>query len=417
MSSTRPKWWSEDPAVRAKLPMAGSTSLRGLQSMFICPRILMGADALKGFKRQAGNLDPSKRAMIITDKGVASMARRVVEMLKSANFETMVWDQVAPEPPLENVKAGAQAALEFNPGLLVAVGGGSVIDASKAIWILYESPETDIRQAQNRYPLGLRKKARLAAVPTTAGTGSEATNISVVTDNNQKMFIIHNEIVPDLAVLDPALTIGLPPKLTLYTGLDVLSHATGAFISHWSNEYLDALALKAISIIFRYLPRAVEDGHDYEARTKMLLAANMGGLAFSNSSPGLDHAMGHSFGKIFKVHHGASVSLFLPYTMQYVSRVSDKYLELARSLGIEAESDKVCLQRLVDKYLELMKSLGAPTTIPELGITGEELESRMDELCNLAYADNGAVLSTRPVSPGNFRRLFNCAYTGQKADF
>jgi alcohol dehydrogenase class IV len=377
----------------------------------------MGADALRGLKRQAASLALSKRVMIITDKGVALLTRRVVETLEDAGFQTMVWDRVVPEPPLENVLAGARAALEFNPGLLVAVGGGSVIDASKVVWILYESPETDIRQAQNRYPLGLRKKARLAAVPTTAGTGSEATNIAVVSDNNRKMFIIHNEIVPDLAVLDPSFTVGLPPKLTLYTGIDALSHATGAFLSHWSNEYLDALSLKAISIVFRYLPRAVENGHDYEARTKMLLAANMGGLAFSNSCPGLDHAMGHSLGKIFNVHHGAAVGLFLPYTMKYVCRVSDKYVELARSLGIEAGSDSGHLDRVVEKYLEFMKSLGAPVTIPDLGITREDFEGRLDDLCTLAYADNGAMLCTRPVNPGNFRRLFTCAFTGQKVDF
>ncbi|MHB1420293.1 MAG: iron-containing alcohol dehydrogenase, partial [Bacillota bacterium] len=308
-------------------------------------------------------------------------------------------------------------ALEFEPDLLVAVGGGSVIDAAKLIWVLYEAPDTDIRNAQNRYPLGLRKKARLAAIPTTAGTGSEATNAAVISEEDQKMFVIHNEIVPDVAVLDPALTVGLPPKLTAYTGMDVISHATGAFLSHWSNELLDALALKAINLAFKWLPRAYANGHDYEARSKMLLAAHMGGLAFGNAAPGLDHAMGHAFGKIYHVHHGASVGLFLPYTMGYLFKVSDKYVELAQSLGINAGSDAEYQDKLLDCYFSLQKSIGAPTTIADLGITQEDFHSNLDELCHLSYADNGALIATRPVNPANFRKLFEYAYTGKKVDF
>lgn len=413
----RQTWWTDDPKLRQLFVLAGASGVRGLQSAFLCPRVLMGAEALVLLKGVIGHVAPAKKALIITDQVVARLAERVGESLKEAGFALTVWDGVQPEPPLENVLAGAEVARECEAGLLVAVGGGSIIDAAKAVWLAYERPDLDIRTVTPLEPLGLRKKALLVAVPTTAGTGSEATSAAVITDGGQKMALQHPELVPDFAVLDPSFTTGLPARLTVHTGMDVLAHATGGYLSHWANEYSETMALKALELVFRYLPRAASDGADLEARFKMLVASNMAGLAFSNAAPGLEHAMGHAFGKMYGVHHGAAVGLFTPYMMQYVARVTDRYLDLARALGLDAAGEEECLRRLVDHYLDFMRGLGAPVTIAELGIERQRFEAGLDRLVEMTMQDGVTLLSIRPVSADNYARLYRCAYDGSTVDF
>jgi hypothetical protein len=420
MSKAGERWFA-NPIARARFPLAGTAAVRGLQSTFIVPKTFIGPGSLSQFEKIAPALAPKKRAFIITDKWVRHLAERVSKVLQPKGFSVEIWDKTLPEPPPECVKDGADAMSKFSPDLIIAVGGGSVIDAAKSIWIGYERPDLDLLTVTAFTPLGLRKKAFFIAIPTTSGTGSEGTNCAVLTDTEldppQKMIIASSELVPDVAILDPHLPAGMSPKLTAGTGLDALAHAVGSYISHWSNDYTDALGMKAIKLTFKYLPRAYHYPKDMEARTKMHIAANMAGLAFTNGAPGLDHAMGHSFGKIFGVHHGISVGLFLPFAIEFQKKATDKYIDLARNLGIDAETDEEYLGRLIERTRDLLKEVDGPLSIKELGITEDNFNEKLDLLVEYAWNDVCTLMATRPVDPETYRKLFTYAYSGRDIDF
>ncbi|MEW6274037.1 MAG: iron-containing alcohol dehydrogenase [Bacillota bacterium] len=424
MISGRENWWTDDPKLRMLFSVAGASGIRGLASYFFAPKLLLGADGLKMLQGAVPALSRTKKALLITDKTVRNLAEKVHKALREGSCQADIWDEVIPEPPLENVLAGAQAAQNFGADVVVAVGGGSVMDAAKAVCLKYARPDLDLRQVKPADPetlsmtsLGIKTKVLLAAVPTTSGTGSETTATAMITDGKQKMILNHPELVPDLALLDPAFTVGMPRQLTAYTGLDALAHATGSVLSHWSNEYTVALGYQAIKLTLRYLPRAVADGRDYEARMKMAMAANMAGMSFGNAAPGFEHAMGHAFGKLFNVHHGCAVGLFTPYMIQYVSRYSERYLDLAKQLEISGESPAEILAGLVDFYVSFIRSVGGPATIAELGITREQLEENFEELLDLTMNDGCTLMSIRPLTRENYRKLYRCAFTGEKVDF
>ncbi|MHB8916656.1 MAG: iron-containing alcohol dehydrogenase [Desulfocucumaceae bacterium] len=424
MSTGRNDWWTDDPKLRMLFSVAGATGIRGLASYFFTPKLLLGADGLKALEGVAPTLSRNKKALIVTDKVVRKLAEKVQAVMQRAGFTAEIWDEVIPEPPLENVLAGAGAAVKIEADLLIAVGGGSVMDATKAIWLKYARPDLDIPQVKpvnpetlSVDPLGIRSKATMLCIPTTSGTGSETTATAVITDGGQKMILNHPELVPDLAILDPAFTAGVPPRLTAYTGMDVLAHATGSVLSHWSNEYTVPLGYQAISLAFRYLPRAVQNGADMEARYKMAVASNMAGISFGNAAPGIEHAMGHAFGKIFGVHHGCAVGLFTPYMMQFVSKYSDRFLDLARYLGVGGESSREIVDNLVNLYISFMKSVDCPYTIPELGITRSQLDENFEQLLEYTVADTCTLMSIRPVTREEYRKLYICAFTGSRVDF
>lgn len=420
----REKWWTDDPRVRMLFSVAGSSGIRGLSSYFFSPKLLLGNDGLKMLAIAAPSLSRSRRVFLVTDKTVRRLAERVEKALVAGGCRVEIWDEVIPEPPISNVLAGARVAARVEADLVVAVGGGSVIDAAKAICLNYARPDLDLRQVKPVDPdtllttlLGIKTKVLLAAVPTTAGTGSETTATAMLTDGKQKMILNHPELVPDLALLDPAFTVGLPPKLTAYTGLDALAHATGSVLSHWSNDYTLPLGYQAIKLTLKYLPRAVANGRDYEARMKMAVAANMAGMSFGNAAPGFEHAMGHAFGKLFNVHHGCAVGLFTPYMIQYVAKYSERYLDLAREIGVGGASPAEVLRNLVDFYVSFIRSVGGPVTIAELGITRAQLEEKFEELLDLTMNDGCTLMSIRPLTREDYRKLYLCAFTGEKADF
>lgn len=412
----RSPWLIDDEMLQNLFKIAGATSYRGTQTTFFCPRILMGTDALILFKGAAPAVAPRKKALIVTDKIVRHLGEKVAGVLQEVGFEVKIWDEVMPEPPVENVLAGAALAREFEPGFLVAVGGGSVIDAAKCVWIGYERPDLDLRMVNPLEPLGLRKKAYFVAVPTTSGTGSEATAAAVISDG-QKMSVLHPELVPCFAIMDPTFHAGMPPELTAYTGMDVLAHAAGSIVSHWSNEYSEIMGLKALELCLKYLPRAVADGGDLEARSKMMIASNMAGLAFGNAMPGMEHAAGHAFGKIFNLHHGAAVGLFTPYMLQYVSRVTEKYLRITGHLHISGANNGEKLENLVLRLEDFARSINCPVTIADTGVTRDDFEEKLELLAETAMADSVSLVSIRPMTLGNYRKFFRCAYDGSRVDF
>jgi len=384
---------------------------------FTSPRtIVFGDEALEYLREIQGT-----KAFIVSGKTVHRMGLvdKVSSYLREAGLEVRVFDDVEPEPSVETVKNGAAAMSEFGPDWIVGLGGGSSMDAAKAMWVLYERPDIEVGMINPLERIGLRAKAKMICIPTTSGSGSEATWAAIITDTveNVKMELPSREVVPDIAILDPALPALMPPALTAQAGLDVLTHAIEAYSSPWRNDFSDALAIKATQLVFEYLPRSCSDPKDSEAREKMHNAATMGGLAFSNSQAGAAHSMGHSLGAVFKISHGRCVGLMLPYVMEFSWRsVPDRYFEIARSLGI-ASNDEEAARELIDRVRALRKEIGEPDSIREAGVEENAFTSRLEALPDRAMKSALTPICPRIPSGEEYKRLFLGAYSGTRVDF
>ena len=317
-------YWFQDPGIKALLPLATANSIKGLRTTFSTPAFIMGFNVFpEGISIGPSTADvigarcPKKRAFVVADEFSNQFAKKVAEYFMANGFTTEIWPKALPEVPIENVKECASAMTAFEPDVIIAVGGGSVMDSAKAAWILYEHPEFDDLGAlvNPLIMLGLRKKAFLVAVPTTSGTGSECTPVSVLHDTatHRKVPIANAELLPDMAILVPEFTVSMPPKLTAGTGLDVLAHAMDGIVTPAANEFTDAMGLTAIKMAFKYLPRAYKNGKDHEARYRMIIAASAAGICFGQNAAALTHSLGHSIGSMFNIHHGLSVGMLIPY--------------------------------------------------------------------------------------------------------
>jgi alcohol dehydrogenase class IV len=383
---------------------------------FNSPEIVYGEGALGYLSEIEG-----QRAFIVTDQNMVKLGfvDEVIGHLKEAGIETRVFAEVEPDPSLETVKRGAQAALAYEPDWIVGLGGGSPMDAAKAVWVLYERPDMEPDEINPIETLGLRRKARLITIPTTSGTGAEATWAIVLTDTEGqcKLGLGSRENMADIAIVDPMFAAALPPQLTADTGMDALIHAVEGYTCTWRNDFSDGLCLKALRLVFDYLPRAYEKG-DLEAREKMHNAACIAGLGFGNAMASLAHSMGHSLGTIFHVPHGRAVSLFLPYTIEFSVRGEEtRYAEIARFLGLPAESEEQGAASLVSAIRGLLNRLGQPTTIGELGISRDEFEAGLTKLVENAGNDSMTITSPRIPSTEEFEQLFRYAYEGRNVDF
>jgi alcohol dehydrogenase class IV len=383
---------------------------------FSSPEIVFGEDALSYLSEIDG-----QRALIVTDQNMVRLGfvELVAEQLKQAGMEYQVFAEVEPDPALETVKRGAQAALAYEPDWIVGLGGGSAMDAAKAVWVLYERPDMEPDEISPIETLGLRKKARLITVPTTSGTGAEATWALVLTDTKErcKLGLGSRENVADIAIVDPVFAAELPPQLTADTGMDALTHAVEGYTCTWRNDFSDGLCLKAIELVFDHLPRAYEKG-DREAREKMHNAACIAGLGFGNAMAALAHSLGHSLGAVFHVPHGRAVGLFLPYTIEFVVRGGGThYAEIARFLGLAVESEEDGAASLASAIRGLLKRLSQPGTIGELGISSAEFEAGLTKLVENAENDSCAVTSSRIPSAEEFERLYRYAFEGRAVDF
>ena len=386
---------------------------------FDSPQIVFGEGSLSYLEGLRG-----QRACLVTDANLVRLgsAKRVCEALSPTGMEVRIFDGVEPEPSLETAQRGAAFLLEFAPDWVIALGGGSVMDAAKAMWVLYERPDLIPEAINPLDQLGLRAKARLIAIPTTAGTGSEATWAVVLTDTQEKrkLGLGNRENLPDIAILDPELIMQLPPRLTADTALDALTHAVEGFTSAWRNDFSDGLCLKAAQLIFNYLPRAYCAGDDLEARTRLQNAAAIAGLGFGNSMAALAHGMGHALGGVFHVPHGRAVALFLPYSIEYCAFEScgiTRYLELASFLGLPGTTEETAALSLAEAIRALERSVGQPLTIAECGISRAELEREMELLVANALNDTQTIMSSRIPESEDLRRLFAAAYEGGKVDF
>jgi alcohol dehydrogenase class IV len=294
------------------------------------------------------------------------------------------------------------------------------MDAAKAMWLLYERPDIKLEEISPLVELGLRKKARLICIPTTSGTGSEASWAAVITDQkeNLKLEVASRELYPDLSIVDPKLATEMPKKLTADTGIDALITAVEAYVNQWRNDFADAMAIKTVQLTFEYLPRAYEDKNDLEAREKMHYAATMAGIAFSNSQVGVAHSMGHSFGAVFKIPHGRATAVFFPYSIEFsVREAGERYAEIAKAVGIEAGSVYEAVRKLVAAIRDLVEKIGEPLAVKEMGIRWEDFSQRLDELISKAERSTCNFVNPRVPSSEELRKLFTYAFDGRTIDF
>lgn len=385
---------------------------------FSSPHIVFGEDALDYLAELSG-----ERAFIVSDQVLNSLGLvdRIREHLEDAGMQVRTFVDVEPEPSLQTVRLGAAAMTEFAPDWVVGVGGGSCLDAAKAMWTLYERPDLGPDEISPLIPLGLRQKARLITIPTTSGTGSECTWMVIISDNEarRKLVLGSRELIADYAFVDPALVMGMPARLAADTGMDALAQAIESYTSTWRNEFADGLCLQAIRMVFDYLPRSVKHGaEDEEARSKMHLAASISGLAMSNSQASTSHALGHPLGAFFKVPHGRAVGLFLPYTMEFSLPVSaERYADVARFLGLAATgTPEEGARSLIRAVRDLMEELGQPMKVADLGIEREAYEAAIPGMIDSGESD-AAASSPRCPSREEFAKLFQYAYEGRPVDF
>jgi alcohol dehydrogenase class IV len=384
---------------------------------FVSPQFVFGAGALDAIDELKG-----RRALVVTDSPLVELGLvdRVKAHLDRAGIEMHVFDGVEPDPSVQTVCRGAEVALDVAPDWIIGLGGGSPMDAAKAIWVLYERPEIDPAAINPFDDLGLRQKARLITIPTTSGTGAEVTWAIVLTDaeGQRKMGLGNRENVADIAIVDPVMAAGMPPRLTADTGLDALTHAVEGYTCTWHTDLSDGLCVKAARLVFENLPRAVADGTDMEARERMHNAATCAGLGFGNAMAAIAHSMGHVLGAVFHVPHGRAVGLCLSYTIEFAARTAPgRFAELAAVLGISQAEGEDGARALAARIRDLSREVGNPTCISEMGITRQAYEARLEKLVDDAFNDTQVVAAARMPSFEEMEQLFVCAYDGNPTEF
>lgn len=393
---------------------------------FFSPKVLFGSGMLKRFGSEIEGR--GTKAVIITGKTMVKFAQPLNEAVKAAGYEVYIWDGTTHEPTIDLVVKAANVLKEQNPQLILAYGGGSVIDAAKAAWVLYERPEmtgTDLVAINPRSKLNLRKKARFVAIPTTSGTGSDATWAIVVTDtaNHRKIGFANAEILPDITLLVPEFTTGMPKKLTASTGMDVLGHAIDGLTARQQTDFSDGMCLQAMKLTFEWLPKACADGNDLTARSKMQNAATIAGLGFGNSNTSLSHALGHAIGSVFDLPHGRSIGVALTYSIDFIAtnppiaNAPNPLVQLglaASFAGINADSDEDAAKKIVAKIKELQKEIDEPLCLKDLGVTEDRMQQKLDNLVALAVKDVNMYSSPCECKEEHLKQLFIDIWQGNK---
>lgn len=369
-------------------------------------QLVFGQGSLKHLR----NLEGSKAVIVLgSDRFFKNGLMEVVgNNLKDAGIKYETFIGVESDPGLETVKKGAKFMLEHEPDLIIALGGGSVMDATKAMWVFYEHPEIknlDPLKDKHNFPT-LRNKARLVCVPTTSGTASEVSRSVVITDDEThiKHGIGNMEMMPDIAICAPEPTMSMPKSITAQTGMDALCHALEAYVSNRANYLSDTLARKAILDIFEYLPVTYEQPNNLHAREMMMNASFTAGMAFTNVSLGITHSMAHSLGSHFDIPHGLANAVLLPYVVRFNTQdvaADERYRNLSAELG------KKSLYEALD---DLNEAIGIPSSLSELIENREEFVERLDDVATLSV--NDGCTKTNPIIPDyeTFKALLVAAY-------
>lgn len=382
------------------------------------------------------------KAFIVTDPGMVQLGyvdKVLYYLRKRPDYvHCEIFSEVEPDPSLTTVMKGAEMMRSFQPDVIVALGGGSAMDAAKAMWLFYEHPETDfnglkqkfldIRKRVFKYPK-LGHKAQFVAIPTTSGTGSEVTSFAVITDkeNNIKYPLADYELTPDVAIVDPQFVMTLPKHVTADTGMDVLTHAIEAYVSNMANDYTDGLAMKAIQLVFEYLPRAYKNGNDELAREKMHNASTIAGMAFANAFLGINHSLAHKLGAEFHIPHGRANTILMPHVIRYNATkpkkftafpkyeyfVADqRYAEIARMLGLPARTTEEGVESLVQAIIKLARELDIPLSIEACGVSKQEFESKVDKLAELAFEDQCTTANPKLPLVSDLADIYRQAFKG-----
>ncbi len=339
-------------------------------------------------------------------------------------MEVELFEGVEPDPSVETVMKGAEAMRNFEPDWIVSMGGGSPIDAAKAMWAFYEYPETTFEDLCIPFNFPeLRQKAKFCAIPSTSGTATEVTAFSVITNyqTGVKYPLADFNITPDVAIVDADLVMGLPVKQVAYTGMDALTHAIEAYVSTMNCSFTDPLALQAIEMVLDYLPASYNC--DMGAREQMHYAQCLAGMAFSNALLGIVHSMAHKTGAAFStghIPHGCANAIYLPYVIKYNAKnpaAAKRYAEISRRMGLEGISEKALINSLCAKIDDFNVRLNIPKTLKEFGINEDEFKEKIAGIAERAVGDACTGSNPREIDTAAMEKLFNCTYYGTEVDF
>ena len=385
------------------------------------------------------------KAIIVTDRSMVDLGfvDKITDQFKLRRepVQYQLFCDVESDPSIQTVKKGVELMRNFAPDTIIALGGGSAMDAAKGMWLFYENPEVDfddlkqkfmdIRKRAFRYP-SLGKKARLVCIPTTSGTGSEVTPFAVITDSeeNKKYPLTDYSLTPTVAIIDPAFTMSLPAKIVADTGMDVLTHATEAYVSTLANDYTDGLCIQAIKMVFKYLERSYKNGSaDPEAKEKMHNASCIAGMAFANAFLGMNHSMAHKIGGEFHVPHGRANAILLPFTIRYNGsqptkistwpkynyfQAAERYAELARLLGLPAKTTEEGVESYAKACGELAKRVGIAMNFKSQGLDEQKYMDSLEKLSYLAFEDQCSPANPRVPLVSDIKEILKAAYDTQE---
>lgn len=383
-----------------------------------------------------------KRAFLVTDSFLYmnGYTKPITDKLDELGIVYTTFSDVQPDPTLANAQAGAKAMEAFQPDVIIALGGGSAMDAAKIMWVMYEHPEVDFQDMAMRF-MDIRKrvytfpkmgeKAYFVAIPTSSGTGSEVTPFAVITDQETgvKYPLADYELLPNMAIVDTDNMMSQPKGLTSASGVDVLTHALEAYASIMATDYTDGLALKAMKNVFDYLPAAYNNGNDVVARQKMADASCMAGMAFANAFLGLCHSMAHKLGAYHHLPHGVANALLISMIVEYNAvevptkmgtfpqyeypHTKARYAECARFCGIQAKDDDEAVKKLVEKIEELKKAVGIKATIRDYGVDEKYFLDTLDEMVENAFDDQCTGANPRYPLMSEIKEMYLKAYYGK----
>ncbi len=382
------------------------------------------------------------RAFIVTDESMIKLGyvdKILYHLRKREKYvHSEIFSEVESDPSFETIKKGVAMMQNFNPDVIIAIGGGSPIDAAKGMWLFYEHPEADIEGLKLKF-MDIRKrtykfpklgvKCKMVAIPTTSGTGSEVTSFAVITDKekNIKYPLADYELTPDVAIVDPDLVMSLPKTVTADTGMDVLTHSIESYVSNMASDYTDGLAEKAAELVIKYLEKAYDNGNDREAREKMHNASTIAGMAFTNAFLGINHSLAHKIGAEFHLPHGRINAILLPYVIRYNSQeptkfvsfpkyeyfIADKkYAALAKKVGLPANTTEEGINSLITKIREMNEHLNIPKSFKDAGIDEHEFLSKVDMLADRSFQDQCTTANPRLPLVKELRQILLDSYYG-----
>jgi hypothetical protein len=380
---------------------------------FIVPRtIYHGLGTLEKLKEICG-----KKAMIVIggrSMKTSGFLDKTILYLRSAGMETAIFEGVEPDPSLETVMKGAAAFKKEQPDVIIGLGGCSAIDAAKAMWIFYEHPETKLEDIIPPFQVKpLRTKAIFVAIPSTSGTGTEVTCVTVITDRQKgvKYPIVSYEITPDIAIVDGELCQSMPPDVTANTGLDALAHSVEAYVAGLADCYTDALGKSSIQLIFENLYNVYKNPNDMKGRQALHDASCLAGMAFTNGLLGIIHSMAHQLGGMFGIPHGRANAILMPNIIRFNSKTTGKYVDLAGLFG------KTSAEEFAQEVEKLRKSVGIEDSLEEYGINETEMKEKLDVLSLNAMNDPCTGLNPRKPTIDEIKKLFEYCFTDKCVDF